>query len=79
VASSETTALGNSDAMSSTTDSGKKQIKNHTDTRCTKKWLFFCNFNQQMHTTVIRLTIIFLKTLNSYTFQTLPVPRQGVH
>jgi len=28
------------------------------------------NFNQQVHTTVIRFTIVSLKTLNSYTFRT---------
>ena len=35
-----------------------------------------CNsycLNQQMHTTVIRFTTIFLKTLNSYMFRTLLV------
>jgi len=28
----------------------------------------FCNFNQQLHITVIRFTIIFLKTLHSACF-----------
>jgi len=39
-----------------------------------------CNiysFNQQMHTTAIRFTTIFLKTLNSYMFRTLLVHCQG--
>jgi hypothetical protein len=49
VASSETTTLGNSDVMSSTMDSGKKQIKNHTMSDAVEKkivclfvYLFVC-------------------------------------
>jgi len=38
----------------------------------------FYNSNQKVHTLVIRSTIIFLKTLNSYMFQTLLAQNQGV-
>jgi len=36
-------------------------------------------FNQQTHTTAIRSTILFLKTLNSYMIRSLLVHHQGQH
>jgi hypothetical protein len=39
----------------------------------------FCNINQQMQTILIRFTILFLKTLNSYMFQFLLVHHQEEH
>lgn len=39
----------------------------------------FCNFNQQVHTTVVIIKTIFLKTSNSYIFRNLMVQHQGVN
>jgi len=39
-------------------------------------FIIFLYFNQHRHTNVIEFTIIFLKTLNSYVFQTLLILHQ---
>jgi hypothetical protein len=61
---------------------GPLNVKIGKENSCFPYRLLHCNIyscNQQMHTTVIRFTTIFLKTFNSYMFRTLLVHHQGAH